>query len=178
MNVHSRKSVRSVELEDATSLAAGVRVAGSARSRISCVETSDAPVRSRVEVEIAAPPEVVWDVLTRLRDWPEWNPEVKSMSFDGPIAPGSEFRWKAGPGTIVSTFEQVEPPRRIKWRGRINAVHEWRLEASHGETEESFSGLIARLFRRQLQKTLDKSLHDGLEHLKREAERRSGAASS
>jgi uncharacterized protein YndB with AHSA1/START domain len=185
MNVHSRKSVRSVELEDATSLAAGVRVAGSARSRISCVETSDAPVRSRVEVEIAAPPEVVWDVLTRLRDWPEWNPEVKSMSFDGPIAPGSEFQWKAGPGTIVSTFEQVEPPRRIKWRGRtmsINAVHEWRLEASHGgtrvETEESFSGLIARLFRRQLQKTLDKSLHDGLEHLKREAERRSGAASS
>jgi uncharacterized protein YndB with AHSA1/START domain len=68
MNAHSRKSVRSVELEDATSLAAGVRVAGSARSRISCVETSDAPVRSRVEVEIAAPPEVVWDVLTRLRD--------------------------------------------------------------------------------------------------------------
>jgi uncharacterized protein YndB with AHSA1/START domain len=126
------------------------------------VETSDAPVRSRVEVEIAASPEVVWDVLTRLRDWPEWNPEVKSMSFDRSVAPGSEFRWKAGPGTIVSTFEQVEPPRRIKGRGRtmsISAVHEWRLEASQSgtrvETEESFSGPRARLFRRQLQKTLD-----------------------
>jgi hypothetical protein len=75
MKVHSRKSVRSVELEDATSLAAGVRVASSAHSRISCVEASDAPPRSRAEVELAAPPEVVWDVLTWLRDWPEWNPE-------------------------------------------------------------------------------------------------------
>jgi hypothetical protein len=35
--VHSRKSVRSVELEDAPSLAVRARVASSARSRVSCV---------------------------------------------------------------------------------------------------------------------------------------------
>jgi uncharacterized protein YndB with AHSA1/START domain len=92
------------------------------------VDTSEAPVRSRREIEIAAPPEIVWDVLTRFEEWPQWNREVKSMSFDGPVAPGSEFRWKAGPGTIVSTLEQVEPPRMISWRGRtmsIKAMHEW-----------------------------------------------------
>ena len=146
---------------------------------------TDAPVKSRVELKIAAPPERVWDILTRFQDWPRWNPDVKSMAFDGPVAPGSEFRWKAGPGTIVSTLEVVEPPRYIRWRGHtmsINAVHEWRLEPSDGgtrvETEESFSGLLARLLRRQLQKTLDKSLRDGLEHLKREAERRNGAGTS
>jgi hypothetical protein len=149
------------------------------------VETSDAPVTSRAGVEIAAAPEVVWDVLTRFQDWPHWNPDVKSMSFNGPVAPGSEFRWKAGPGTIVSTLEQVEAPRSISWRGRtlsISAIHEWRLEPSEGgtrvETEESYSGLVARVLRRQLQKTLDKALHDGLERLKHEAERRSGAAPS
>jgi uncharacterized protein YndB with AHSA1/START domain len=147
------------------------------------VDTSEAPVRSRREVEIAAPPEVVWDVLTRFEEWPQWNREVKSMSFDGPVAPGSEFRWKAGPGTIVSTLEQVEPPRLISWRGRtmsIKAMHEWHLEPRDGgtsvQTEETFSGLLARLFRGQLQKTLDKSLKEGLEHLKGEAERRAGAA--
>ena len=61
----------------------------------------------------------------------------------------------------------------------IKAMHEWRLEprdgGTHVETEESFSGLLARLFRGQLQKTLDKSLDEGLE-LKGEAERRAGAA--
>lgn len=143
------------------------------------VDGSAAPVESRREIEIAAPPEVVWDVLTSFEQWPQWNPDVKSVSFGGLLAPGSEFRWKAGPGTIVSTLEQVEPPWFIRWRGRtmsIKAIHEWRLEPRDGgtrvETEESFSGLLARLFRRQVQKTLDRSLSEGLEHLKREAERR------
>ena len=144
------------------------------------MDASKAPVRSRREIEIAAPPEVVWDVLTGFEQWPQWNPDVKSMSFDGPLAPGSEFRWKAGPGTIVSTLEQVEPPRHVTWRGRtmsIKAIHEWRLEPRDGgtfvETEESFTGLLAQLFRGPIQK-LDKSLGEGVEHLKREAERRAG----
>jgi len=146
------------------------------------VDTSQAPVRSSQEIEIAGPPEIVWDVLTDFEQWPQWNPDVKSMSFAGPVAPGSEFKWKAGPGTIVSTLEAVEPLRRISWRGRtmsIKAMHEWHLEPRAGgtlvQTEESFSGLLARLFRGSLQKTLDKSTSEGLEHLKREAERRAGA---
>jgi hypothetical protein len=141
--------------------------------------SGEAPVRSRREIEIAAPPEVVWDVLTGFGQWPQWNPDVKSMSFEGPVAPGSEFRWKAGPGTIVSTLEEVDPPRLVRWRGRtmsISAIHEWRLEPKGGgtrvETEESFSGLLARVFSRSLEKTLDRSLEQGLEHLKGEAERR------
>jgi len=139
----------------------------------------EAPVRSKGEVEIAASPEVVWDVLTGFEQWPQWNPEVKTMSFEGPVEPGSEFRWKAGPGTIVSTLEQVDPPRYIRWRGRtlsVKAIHEWRLEPTNGgtgvETDESFSGFLARLFRGSLQKTLDRSTESGLEHLKRESERR------
>jgi uncharacterized protein YndB with AHSA1/START domain len=139
----------------------------------------DAPVRSKRELEIAAPPEVVWEVLTGFEQWPKWNPEVKSMKIDGPVAPGTEFRWKSGPGTIVSTLEQVDPPRYIRWRGRtlsVKAIHEWRLEPANGgtrvETDESFSGFLARLFRGSLQKTLDRSTESGLEHLKREAERR------
>lgn len=143
----------------------------------------EAPVSSRREIQVSAPPEVVWEVLTDFGRWPEWNPEVKSMSFEGPLAPGSMFRWKAGPGTIVSTLEELDPPRYVRWRGRtmsIAAIHEWRLEprdgGTHVETEESFSGLIARVLRRSLQKQLDGALEQGLEHLKREAERRSAGA--
>jgi hypothetical protein len=44
------------------------------------------------------------------------------------------------------------------------------------ETEETYSGLLARLVRGQLQKSLDNALEEGLEHLKREAERRTGAS--
>jgi uncharacterized protein YndB with AHSA1/START domain len=146
---------------------------------------SKAPVKSASELEIEAPPEVVWDVLTGFADWPSWNPDVKSMSFQGELEPGSEFRWKAGPSTIVSTLQRVEAPRAIEWTGRtmsIKAFHVWRLEPRNGKTfvrtDESFDGLLARVLRGSLQKTLDKSLEEGLQRLKAEAERRARARSS
>jgi hypothetical protein len=83
----------------------------------------------------------------------------------------------------VSTLDRIEPPRYIAWRGRtltIDAYHEWWLEprdvGTHVRTLELFTGLLARLLRGMLQKTLDMSLKDGLERLKREAERRSPKA--
>jgi hypothetical protein len=137
------------------------------------------PVKSTAEIQIAAPPQTVWDVLTRFENWPNWNPDVKSMSFEGPLGPGSTFRWKAGPGTIVSTLDRVEPPRHVSWHGKtltIDAYHQWWLEPREDgtfvRTEESFSGLLAKILRGPLQKTLDKSFEDGLERLKVEAERR------
>jgi hypothetical protein len=140
-----------------------------------------APVKGTAEVDIAAPPQAVWDVLTRFENWPNWNPDVKSMSFEGPLAPGSTFRWKAGPGTILSTLDRVEPPRYISWHGKtltIDAYHEWWLEprdgGTHIRTEETFSGLLAKILRGTLQKTLDKSFEVGVERLKRESERRAG----
>ena len=139
----------------------------------------NAPVVAADEIEIAASPGAVWDVLTDLESWPRWNPDVKSMSLDGGLEKGSVFRWQAGPGTITSTIQDVQPPTRIAWTGStfgIKAKHVYRLEprgdATHVQTEESYEGLVARLLRGSLQKTLEKGLSDGLRSLKAEAERR------
>lgn len=135
------------------------------------------PVVAKSEIEITETPEAVWDVLTDFRAWPSWNPDVKSMSFAGEVAEGSEFKWKAGPGTITSTIRRVERPRLISWTGKTlgtNAVHVYRLEPRDEKTlvstEESFDGLIARIFRGSLQKTVKKSLDTGLQHLKAQVE--------
>jgi uncharacterized protein YndB with AHSA1/START domain len=139
-----------------------------------------APVLGASETEIAADPVVVWDVLSGIRRWPEWNPDVKSVSMSGPVSAGSEFRWKAGPGTITSTLEHVEPPCRIAWSGKafgLRALHVYALESRNGRTlvrtEESYDGLMALVFRSRLKKTLECALESGLRHLKAEAERRS-----
>ena len=141
-----------------------------------------APVTGAAEIEIEATPDTVWDVLTAIDRWPSWNPAVKSMSMQGPLTPGAVFRWKAGPGTITSTIRHVEPPRLIAWTGKtlgIRAIHVYRLEPRDGrtflQTEESYSGLVARLLRGSLQKTLDRALADGLRYLKEEAEQRARA---
>jgi hypothetical protein len=136
-------------------------------------------VISRTEIEIAAPPEVVWDVLTAFDRWPTWNPEIKSMSVQEPIVVGSTFRWKAGPSTVTSTIQRLEPPRLIAWSGRtmgIRAIDVFQLDAHDGTTlvreAESWNGLVARLLRKPLQRTLDRSLENGLRHLKAAAEQR------
>jgi hypothetical protein len=139
---------------------------------------TNAPVVATSGMEVAAPPEAVWDVLTAFERWPSWNREVKSMSVQGTVAPGTVFRWKAGPGTITSTIVRVAPPRLIAWTGRtfgISAIHFWHLEPRDGNTfvrtEESYEGIVARLFRARLQRTLDSALAKGLSDLKAEVER-------
>jgi uncharacterized protein YndB with AHSA1/START domain len=138
-----------------------------------------APVVGESEIEIEAAPEAVWGVLTAFESWPSWNADVKSISMRGAVANGSQFRWKAGPGTIVSTIERVESPRLIAWTGKtlgIRATHFYWLQPrgqkTFVRTEESYDGLVAHLLRRPLQKTLDRALADGLRDLKAETERR------
>jgi hypothetical protein len=143
------------------------------------VINADAPVVSRTEIEIAAPPEVVWEVLTSFAEWPTWNPEVKSVSVDEPVAVGSTFRWKAGPGTITSTISRLEPTGLVAWSGRsmgLKAIDVFRLAPRDGRTivreEESWDGIVAKVLRTSMQRTLDRSLERGLQHLKDESEQR------
>lgn len=138
-----------------------------------------APAVAAAETAIAAPLETVWDVLTGFEGWPGWNPDVTSMSLDGAVEEGAVFRWKAGRATITSTLREVDPPRLVGWTGKttgIEAAHVWRLEP-RGEgtfvrTEESWQGLLVRLLRGRMQRSLQSAVDDGLKHLAAEAERR------
>ena len=138
-----------------------------------------APVQFKGEVEIAADPETVWKVLATIDRWPDWNPDIKSVSLDGSVAKETRFRWKTGAWKIVSVIQNVKRARLLAWTGRmmgIKAVHAWHLEPRGAGTlvlnEESWDGLVARLLRRSLQKALDKANVSWLGYLKAEAERR------
>jgi hypothetical protein len=158
-----------------------------------------APVEAKGLVDIEATEVLVWEVLTDLERWPQWNPEVKSVSVAGPVAPGMEFRWstrfwegtvpvtgtrlRASAGTITSRFQEVERPKLLGWTGRlsplgIEAVHVWKLEAHNGRTrvltEESWSGLAVKFLRGPARSMLQQSINRGLEALKSECERRVG----
>jgi hypothetical protein len=136
-----------------------------------------APVFGASEIEIAAAPDAVWDILTNFEGWPTWNPDVKSMSIDGEVAPGTVFKWKSGPASIKSTIRRVEQPRLIAWTGNtfgVSAIHVYRLDpldsGTRVHTEESFEGWLARLVRGQMKKTLQNALDSGLRRLKTRVE--------
>ena len=94
---------------------------------------TNAPVFATGEVEVAADPDTVWAVMADIGRWPSWNPDIKAATVQGPVQPGSSFSWKAGPGTIRSTFQVVQRPTELSWTGRtmgIGAIHVYQLRAS------------------------------------------------
>lgn len=137
-----------------------------------------APAIASAEALIQASLDVVWSVQTNLAEWSRWNPDVEYVDMEGPLARGTEFRWKAGGAAITSALQEVEPKSRIVWTGKllgIRAVHVWifeeRADGVLVRTEESFDGLLARLFAKSMRRMLALSLAKGLDALKMECER-------
>jgi len=144
-----------------------------------------APAVAEGQIQIDAPPEVVFEVLSDLSGWPSWNSDVRSISVSGPVQPETRFRWKAGGATMSSRLEVVTPPSEIGWTGKamgINAVHVFQFEGRNGGTraksQESFRGLIPSLLTGYSRKILQRGIDGILSALKVEAERRARSMSN
>jgi len=143
------------------------------------------------EIEINAPAETVWDILTDLNDYPNWNPFITESSGD--VAVGAKLVNRLQPpGGKAMTFKPVvtvvEPAQTFEWLGRLGVPglfdgrHRFTLVATpSGDTRvvhtEQFRGVLVRLMR----KSLDKQTHAGFEAmnaaLKTRAEAVAGAQS-
>lgn len=139
----------------------------------------NAPARAEGELYIDADPATVFSVISAIEDWPSWQPDVKSAKLEGPIQPGTIFRWKAGWSSLTSQLEVVDAPREIGWTGttmRIAAIHVFRFQPQGAGTvahsEESWEGFIPNMLKGYSRKTLDRGIRSVLSHLKTEAERR------
>jgi hypothetical protein len=74
-----------------------------------------APARARGAVDVAAPPEAVWDALASVENWPAFRDDVTTAATDGPAAPGRAFTWRASSLMVTSRFAIVERPTRLTW---------------------------------------------------------------
>ena len=101
-----------------------------------------------ISVEIAAPAEQVWAVMSDLEAWPSWAPTVTSVRLldDGPpqvgsrakiaqpklpqteytitaLVPGRSFTWEAtGPGVRTIARHQIEPLGPDRSRVRLSVT--------------------------------------------------------
>jgi len=112
----------------------------------------------RTEIEIAAPPEKVWKVLTDFAAYPEWNPFIVSVRgkpilgarLAVVISPPERSEMRFNPEVV-----RAEPNRELRWRGVLwfswlfCGEHIFRVEpSSDGHTRfmhgEDFSGWLLR----------------------------------
>ncbi|HEX6508312.1 MAG TPA: SRPBCC family protein [Chloroflexota bacterium] len=65
-------------------------------------------------LETAAPPDVIWSIWSDTSTWPAWNPDVRSISLDGPFANGTIGTMTTGAGTHSIHLENVSAGRSFE----------------------------------------------------------------
>ncbi len=65
-------------------------------------------------VETVASPEAVWKLWSDVSTWQDWNPDVQSMTLDGPFAAGTTGVMKTKQGTRRVKLTQVVPGRSFR----------------------------------------------------------------
>jgi hypothetical protein len=118
------------------------------------------------DIDIAAPPEAVWDVLIDADTYPEWNP---FLTMDrAPTAVGDQLRITVRTGRRSMTFRPTvtvyEPRRKIAWLGRflapgiVDGAHSFTLEPLPGcgtrfRQQEMFRGVLVPFMSSMLRDT-------------------------
>ena len=116
------------------------------------------------EIEIDAPPSVVWEILTDLPAYADWNPFVVESS--GIVAQGERLTNRLQPPggramTFRPTVTEVVPERSFEWLGRLglprvfDGRHRFELHpVGDGRTRfvhtEDLRGLLVRPMRGSL----------------------------
>ncbi|MEJ5202006.1 MAG: SRPBCC family protein [Anaerolineales bacterium] len=137
----------------------------------------NAPLHAEKDILISAPLEKVWSEITKIDQWPKWQPDVTAAKLDGELATGTMFYWKAKGLNITSTIRILEPMQSIGWTGKslgMQAIHIWTFEkredSVYVKTEESLSGWFPRILKLFDSKFLEKSLQNSLQVLKAHVE--------
>ncbi len=59
--------------------------------------------------ETTASPQAAWKIWSDTNSWPEWNPDVQSMTLNGPFAAGTTGTMKTKQGTRAIQLTEVVP---------------------------------------------------------------------
>ena len=118
------------------------------------------------EIEIAASPEQVWDVLSDVESWGDWSPIIKEVS--GRPEEGSKLQVtmsgkdesKSGP-KYAPTILKFSRPKKIHWRAHMMAsflfTNDKILELEEVDNgtklihKETFKGLMAKMMCKQME---------------------------
>ena len=140
----------------------------------------------RSEIEIEAPAERVWQVLTDFAAYPEWNPFIRRVNGQPEVEEQLVVRMKPT-GTRGMTFRptvmKAEPNRQLRWLGHLlvpglfDGEHIFEIEELGRERvlfiqREVFKGLLVPL----LARSLDRDTQRGFEEMNRALRERAETA--
>jgi hypothetical protein len=138
------------------------------------------------EIDIDAPPERVWELLTDFGSYPQWNPFIRSISGQPILGERLEVRLEP-PGGRGMTFKpkvlNSKPNRELRWLGHLlvpglfDGEHSFTIQPLEENgvrfvQREAFKGLLVPLFARSLETNTQR----GFEEMNRALKERAVAA--
>lgn len=111
--------------------------------------------------EIKAPVDKVWQILSQVKRWSEWNTVITDIRAAPELGGEMQFRilleGRKRPMKFKATFSQWEENRAIAWKGGIKGLitgehylHFKEIDAAHTHIihGEDFGGILPLLFMR------------------------------
>lgn len=106
-------------------------------------------------IDIAAPPEAVWQLLIEAERWPDWYAGASRVDVLGErsdLHAQAEFTWKTMGLNFRSVVTEFEPYSRLSWESRkslIRGYHAWLIVPTDTGitliTDESQHGFLTTL---------------------------------
>ncbi len=86
----------------------------------------------RTEIEIQASPEKVWQVLTDLAKYPEWNPFIHHAIGTAKVGEKVDITFRSGSKdmTLHCSVVKAEPNQELCWKYHVILPSLWRGEHS------------------------------------------------
>lgn len=108
----------------------------------------------RTEIEIQATPDKVWQVLTSLDKYPEWNPFIHHAIGTAKVGEKVDITFRSGSKdmTLHCTVVRVEPNRELCWKYHV--IHPSLWSGEHSFTIEPMGANQVRF--------IDKEIFTGL----------------
>ncbi len=139
------------------------------------------------EIDIKAPPQVVWDIFINAAKWPALNKKAEGIKLlnspDGRLNSSSVFIWSPA-GKFTSTIKAFKPPYNVAWLGetdnkKITIYNAWTIiptaEGCKVVTDESQNGPKTKIEKIFAPNMVSKDLKSWLIRLKEVSEKRSNS---
>jgi uncharacterized protein YndB with AHSA1/START domain len=87
-------------------------------------------------IDIDAPPDTVWSILTNLDTWPVWFPDLEEVTGMKEVGSGGTFQWRSasetGSGSIISVDPAADRLKVVTQLGDSQVTHTFDVDRSGG----------------------------------------------
>ena len=119
---------------------------------------------------VHAPPESVFQILSDINSWPEWQGDIRVYTAGNP-GPGFKFKWSDSGMPIYSKITSWKPNHELEWVSKslwLKSITRWTIEMQEDGTlihcEVTIEGFGAAMIKPVIAKNMELTMAELIKH--------------